>query len=73
MWLHNLLLLAMAALGLSTMAPMSMCASETSSTTGSPGCTVTYTPFMAPQIGPTTTIYAAIMTTYFYVSITLVS
>ncbi|KAK5208697.1 hypothetical protein LTR96_003452 [Exophiala xenobiotica] len=65
MWLFKLLFLAV--LGLPAMAQIPMCASEPSSSTTPYGCTVTYTPYMAPQIGPTTTIYAAIMTTYFYV------
>lgn len=69
MGLHGLLLLSMAVLGLSAMNPMPMCASESPTTTGHPSCTLTYTPYMAPQIGPTTTLWGAIMTTYFYVSI----
>ncbi|KAI1618495.1 hypothetical protein EDD37DRAFT_269376 [Exophiala viscosa] len=66
MWFYHLLLLAMAVFGLAEMIPMSQCASASTSAAG-PGCTMTYTPYMAPQIAPTTTIYAAIMTTYYYI------
>lgn len=51
----------MALAGLSQLLPWS-------ETPPAPQCTLTYTPYMTPQIGPTTTIYGAIMTTYFYVS-----
>ncbi|KAK4935048.1 hypothetical protein LTR10_023812 [Elasticomyces elasticus] len=64
MWFYHLFLLAMAVFGLADMTPMSQCASTSAA---QPGCTLTYTPYMAPQIAPTTTIYAAIMTTYYYI------
>lgn len=32
------------------------------------GCTLTFTPFITPQIAPTTTYYREILTTHYYVS-----
>ncbi|KIW20193.1 hypothetical protein PV08_00768 [Exophiala spinifera] len=66
MWLLKVLLfLIMVNFGAMTEIPM--CGSQSSSSQTSHGCTMTYTPYMAPQIGPTSTVYGAIMTTYFYV------
>lgn len=44
------------------MKPMPMC---TASYYAPPSCLLTFTPWMAPQIGPTSTIYKAIVTTMF--------
>ncbi|KIW48079.1 uncharacterized protein PV06_00702 [Exophiala oligosperma] len=65
MWLFNVLLLVMVNFG--AMAEIPMCGSQSTSSQTSRGCTMTFTPYMAPQIGPTSTVYGAIMTTYFYV------
>ena len=62
MLLYALVLLVLAALGLSDMVSLS------SSDPDSPNCTLTFTATQPPQIGPTTTIYKAIMTTFLYVS-----
>lgn len=60
MWLNTLLLLTMAVTGFSSIVALSD--PDPSS------CILTHTAFQAPQTGPTTTIYGAIMTTYLYVS-----
>lgn len=62
MWLYTFVLLAMAAFGLSDLFDMP------SAALSSPICTLTYTATQPPQIGPTSTIYKAIMTTFIYVS-----
>ncbi|KIX01763.1 uncharacterized protein Z518_09490 [Rhinocladiella mackenziei CBS 650.93] len=67
MWLQSLLPMVLAACSLSAIVLMPMCASELPSTENAiPGCTLIHTSDMAPQISPTTAIYSAIMTIYFF-------
>ncbi|KAL2436735.1 hypothetical protein ABEF95_013665 [Exophiala dermatitidis] len=65
MWLQSLLVLAMAVLGLSAVTPTPACTAY-SNPPASPGCTLSFTPYMPPQSGPTTTIYGGIMTQTIY-------
>ena len=55
MWLYSVILLALAVFGLAD--------------TSSAQCILTYNATQPPQIGPVTTIYQAIMTTFLYVSV----
>ncbi|OCT54096.1 hypothetical protein CLCR_00178 [Cladophialophora carrionii] len=60
MVLYTLVLLALAVFGLADAVSVS------STDTDTPSCTLTFTATQPPQIGPTTTIYQAIMTTFLY-------
>ena len=58
------LLFLLAANGFAQMVPMGDYCLSSSSVQS---CTMTYSAVAAPQIGPTTTVYQAIMTTYYNV------
>ncbi|KAJ9615665.1 hypothetical protein H2200_001741 [Cladophialophora chaetospira] len=60
MLLPTLVLMFLAAFGLSDIVPLS------SSEVNSPSCTLTFTATQPPQIGPTTILYKTIMTTFLY-------
>ena len=62
MLLYTFVLLVLAAVGLADMVLSSSAAMDTGN------CTLTYIATQPPQIGPTTTIWKAIMTTFLYVS-----
>lgn len=54
-----------ATLGLAQqMEPMNMCTQQTTA----PACVLTFTPWMAPQVAPTSTYYETIVTDHLYVS-----
>lgn len=54
---------------LARMEPMDPMCLTSSSTTSTQTCTLTFSPFMVPQIPPITTIYEGILTKYFDVSL----
>jgi hypothetical protein len=60
MLLYQLILLALVAIGLAD-----KCASTASN---DPGCTLTYTATQPTQVGPFSTVYEAIVTTFLFVS-----
>ena len=62
-----LLWLLIATLGLAQeMEPLNMCTQETTA----PACVLTFTPWMAPQVAPTSTYYDVIVTEHLNVSAT---
>jgi hypothetical protein len=67
MWLSSVLLLPLAILG--TEAQVT---SPTPIPASNNDCILSFTPYMPPQIGPTSTVYGAIMTTMIYVGVFLV-
>lgn len=69
MWLRAVFLLTIAVLGLSgNFGVMADCTTSRAVQTTN-GCVLTFTPYMTPQIAPTTTYYNALVTTTYYVNL----